>query len=133
VKWLTAEDVILIHQRVIQETGGEGGLLRHDSLEACVARPLASFGGQDVYPDLLSKVAALIHGIITAHPFVDGNKRVALVAADVCLRLNGFRIRPSHEVEAFFWSIARGEQTVEQIREWLAEHTEPLESASGQG
>jgi death-on-curing protein len=132
VKWLTVADVLLIHQRVIQETGGEGGLLKCDSLEACVARPLASFGDQEVYPDLLSKVAALIHGIITAHPFVDGNKRVALVAADVCLRLNGFRIRPSHEVEEFFWSIARGEQTVDQIREWLAEHIELFEQGTEQ-
>jgi death-on-curing protein len=55
VKWLTVADVLLIHQRVIQETGGEGGLLKRDSLEACVARPLASFGDQEVYPDLLVK------------------------------------------------------------------------------
>ncbi len=61
-----------------------------------------------------------------SHPFVDGNKRVALVAGDVCLRLNGYRIVPSDEVEAFFWSIARGEQSVENIAEWLREHSEPL-------
>jgi death-on-curing protein len=55
VKWLTVADVLLIHQRVTQETGGEGGLLKRDSLEACVARPLASFDDQEVYPDLLVK------------------------------------------------------------------------------
>jgi hypothetical protein len=46
--------------------------------------------------------------------------------------LNGFRIRPSHEVESFFWSIARGEQTVEQIRERLAKHIEPFEQGTEQ-
>jgi prophage maintenance system killer protein len=46
--------------------------------------------------------------------------------------LNGFRIRPSHEVESFFWSIARGEQTVEQIREWLAKHIELFEQGTEQ-
>jgi len=82
VKWLTVADVLLIHQRVIQETGGEGGLLKCDSLEACVARPLASFGDQEVYPDLLSKVAALIHGIITAHLSTSESSRRRVARAD---------------------------------------------------
>jgi death-on-curing protein len=61
VKWLTVADVLLIHQRVIQEPGGEGGLLKRDSLEACVARPLALFGDQEVYPDLLVKQGSSTH------------------------------------------------------------------------
>jgi len=55
----------------------------------------------------------------------DGNKRTALVAADVCLRLNGYRIIPSEEVEPFFWAVARGEREIDGIAEWLRVHTEP--------
>jgi len=78
-----------------------------------------------LFPDLVSKVAALIHSIIAFHPFADGNKRTALVAADVCLRLNGYRIVPSEEVEPFFWAVARGEREVDGIAQWLRSHTEP--------
>jgi death-on-curing protein len=127
MKWLTKSELIFIHRRVIQETGGEAGILNESALEACLARPFATFEGRELYPTIFDKAAVLIHGIITAHPFVDGNKRVALVAVDVYLRLNGKRIRPSSEVEAFFWSIARGEQNVEQIRQWLGHHTQDVE------
>ncbi len=106
--------------------GGAGGVRDLNTLTSAVSRPFATFEGQDLYPNLFHKVAALIHSIAMSHPFVDGNKRVALVAGDVCLRLNGYRIVPSDEVEAFFWSIARGEQSVENIAEWLREHSEPL-------
>jgi len=71
----------------------------------------------------MTKVAAQIHAISSYHPFVDGNKRTALVAADVCLRLNGYRLNNSDVVESFFWSIARGEQTVENIEGWLKKET----------
>ena len=63
----------------------------------------------------MAKVAAQIHAISSYHPFVDGNKRTALVAADVCLRLNGYRLADSDDIESFFWSIARGEQSLENI------------------
>ena len=67
----------------------------------------------------MAKVAAQIHAISSYHPFVDGNKRTALVAADVCLRLNGYRLADSDKVESFFWSIARGEQSVVDIESWV--------------
>jgi death-on-curing protein len=59
------------------------------------------------------------------HPFADGNKRTALVASDICLRLNGYRLVPSEAVEPFFWAIARGEKDVEEIAIWLQSHVEP--------
>jgi death-on-curing protein len=65
-----------------------------------------------------------MHAIATSHPFVDGNKRTALGAGDFVLRLNGKRLKPSDEVEPFFWSIARGEQTPESIKDWLSQRVE---------
>ncbi len=89
-----------------------------------MVRPFTSLEGQEVYIGLELKVAVLIHSIIMFHPFADGNKRVALVAADICLRLNGKRIIPSESVEDFFWSIAKGEQDIEQIRTWIESNIE---------
>jgi death-on-curing protein len=104
---------------VIEETGGNKGVLHFGNLKAAVSRPFAAFGDQELFPELTAKVAAQIHAISSYHPFVDGNKRTALVAADVCLRLNGYRLADSGDVESFFWSIARGEQSVEDIKTWI--------------
>ena len=101
------------------ETGGNQGVLNFDNLKAAVSRPFAAFGDKELFPDLTTKVAALIHAISSYHPFVDGNKRTSLVAADVCLRLNNYRLANSDDVESFFWSIARGEQSVEEIELWV--------------
>jgi prophage maintenance system killer protein len=57
---------------------------------------------------------------------VDGNKRTALVASDVCLRLNGYRLTDSDEVESFFWSIAQGEKSLEGIGTWVKNQAKQL-------
>jgi death-on-curing protein len=125
MNWMSLPELALIHERVIEETGGVHGVTNPGGLESVLERPFTSFGGVALFPDLVSKVAALIHGIIAFHPFADGNKRTALVAADVCLRLNGYRIIPSEEVEPFFWAVARSEREIDGITEWLRSHTEP--------
>ena len=125
MNWMSLPELVLIHERVIEETGGIHGVTNPGGLESALERPFTSFGGVAMFLDLVSKVAALIHSIIAFHPFADGNKRTALVAADVCLRLNGYRIVPSGEVEPFFWAVARGEREVDGIAEWLRSHTEP--------
>ncbi|MBM4032601.1 MAG: type II toxin-antitoxin system death-on-curing family toxin [Planctomycetes bacterium] len=125
MNWLNLDELVLIHEQVIAETGGSHGVLHPGALESALGRPFVSFAGAELFPTLFDKVAALIHAITSFHPFADGNKRTALVAGDVCLRLNGFRLRPSEEVEPFFWAIARGEADIEGIAAWLGAHTEP--------
>ena len=73
----------------------------------------------------IDKVAALVHCLIAFHPFKDGNEATALVAADVCLRLNGRRLLASDAVGEYFRSIAAGGQEPGEIAAWLAQHTEP--------
>lgn len=124
--WISLFELVVIHHRVIEETGGLHGTANPGALESAVARPFVAFAGAELFPDLITKVASLIHSLVAFHPFLDGNKRTALVAGDVCLRLNGYRLVPSHESEPFFWSIARGEQNVNEIGQWLRTHTEPF-------
>lgn len=129
MNWITLGELLLIHERIIAETRGIRGITNPGGLEAALSRPFASFGGEELFPDLFSKVAAVVHSVIAFHPFVDGNKRTALVAGDVCPRLNGYRIVPSEEVGPFFWAIATGEKSVEEIVAWLKAHTEPWKEA----
>ena len=83
--YLTLEDLLEIHRRVIESTGGSDGIRSIPLLDSAVARPQATFGGIDLYPALPEKAAALLHSIISNHPFVDGNKRTGFTAMDVFL------------------------------------------------
>ena len=73
MRYLSLQEVISLHSLLIAQSGGSAGLRDRGALESAVAQPEASFGGEDLYPDLASKAAALGHSLIQNHPFVDGN------------------------------------------------------------
>lgn len=131
MNWISVEEMLLIHARVIDTTGGAHGLVNPRAIESAIHRPFTAFDRAELFPTMLKKVAALIHSVIAFHPSVDGNKRTVLVAADVILRLSGFRMTPTFDIEQFFWSIARGAQDVLQIAAWLETHTGEFGSNSG--
>ena len=81
MEYLTAEQVLFIHARLIEETGGSHGVRDLDMLLSALGRAQASFDEQDLYPDLFSKTAALMDSLIRNHPFVDDNKRTGVTAA----------------------------------------------------
>lgn len=73
MNWITLTELVLIHERVINQTGGVHGITNPGGLESALARPFTAFGGKELFPDLISKVAAMIHSLIAFHPFADGN------------------------------------------------------------
>ena len=102
------------------------GLRDEGVLESAVYRPQASFGGQDLYPELFSKAAALGHSLIVNHPFVDGNKRVGFEAMLLMLRLNGYDVHVSLETSFdFVVEVAKGKLTEQAIADWLKQHSRP--------
>jgi len=82
IHYLSVEQVLRLHEHQIATFGGSPGLRDRGGLESAVARPAATFDGDDLYPDLASKVGALMHSLVMNHPFVDGNKRVGAMAAE---------------------------------------------------
>lgn len=124
--YLTAAQVLFIHSRLIVETGGAPGLRDLGLLESAVARPQATFDGEDLYPDLYSKAAALMDSLIRNHPFIDGNKRVGITAASIFLLRNNLQLTATNEeVERFTLLVAQGGVSVERIAAWFAQHVEP--------
>lgn len=124
--YLYPKQLIYLYQQIIQQSGGTVGLRDHGLLESAAARPQATFGGQDLYPDLFSKAAALGHSIIRNHPFVDGNKRVGFEAMRLMLRLNGQDIRASADAKfAFVMDMAKGALAEQAIADWLKMHSQP--------
>lgn len=125
MKYLTAEQVLFIHARLIEETGGAHGVLSLGLLQSAVARPQASFDGQDLYPDLFSKAAALFESLIGNHDFVDGNKRTAITAAGLFLRLNDYHLTASNqELEGFTLQCSQHLLSLDQMILWFAGQSE---------
>lgn len=128
MKYLTAEQVLFIHARLIAETGGEHGVLNLSLLQSAVACPQASFDKKDLYPDLFSKAAALLESLIGNHAFVDGNKRTAITSTGLFLRMNGYRLTASNlELVNFTLQCAQGLISFEQMETWLKSHSLSLE------
>lgn len=96
------------------------GLRDGNALESAIAQPLMTFGGEDLYPTLLEKAAALGFSLIGNHPFVDGNKRVGHAAMETFLFLNGFEIEASvDEQEEVILRVAEGTLDRAGFTEWL--------------
>lgn len=92
MRYLSLQEVLSLHSLLIAQSGGGSGLRDRGALESAVAQPEASFGGEELYPDLASKAAALGHSLIQNHPFVDGNKRIGEAHYRGCKR-EGFKDR----------------------------------------
>jgi death on curing protein len=94
------------------------------ALEAAVARPFATFDGEDLYPDVASKAAALLHSLVSNHPFVDGSKRTGVLAAELLLDVNGVDLVASDdEFEEMVMAVASGTLDIEQLVIWFRQRT----------
>lgn len=123
--WITADDVIQIHSLVIQRSGGMDGLRDRASLEAAVSAPMQSFGGQDLYPTTVEKIARLGYGLASNHAFVDGNKRIGAMMTQLLLKWNGFQMSlRSGELADMFIAIADGSAKESDLLDWIQRHLE---------
>ena len=121
--YLSQDAVLTLHMRIIETSGGSDGVRDYNGLESAIAQPRMTFGGQDLYPTVVEKAAALCFSLIQNHPFVDGNKRVGHAAMEVFAILNGYTIDASVDTqEQLILGIASGDVSREQLVEWLTEH-----------
>lgn len=120
---LTVADVVFIHDDLVARYGGVGGIRDNGLLESAVFRCQATFGGDDLYPTVFDKAAALFHAIIFDHPFVDGNKRTAIGSAAIFLDLNGWVLVASKEDLVAFPLLTEKERPgLDLIAEWFRAH-----------
>jgi death-on-curing protein len=126
--YLSLAQVVELQHDLLAAFGGLGGIRDRGSLEASIARPAMTFGGEDLYPDLAAKAAALLHSLVLNHPFVDGNKRVGAASAELMLELNGIALAASdHELENITLATARGEMSAEALAIWFRQRCRPVE------
>ena len=121
--WISAEDVILIHSRVIEGSGGLDGLRDRDGLEAAISAPMQTFDGKELYPTDLEKIARLGFGLASNHAFVDGNKRIGAMMTQLLLKWNGYDLTlRSGELADMFIAIAAGTAKEKDLLDWISKH-----------
>lgn len=123
-RYLSAQQVLFIHARLTDETGGDHLLRDVGLLASAVARPRAAFGGQELYPDLFAQAAALMQSLLLNHPFLDGNKRTGITAAALLLLRNGYRLTADNAgLERFTFAVVNGQQSFQEMAAWFRAHS----------
>lgn len=126
--YLSVEQLLRIHAQQASRFGGATGVRDEGALEAAVARPQATFGGEDLYPDLAAKAAALLHSLVASHPLVDGNKRTAAMAAELLLLFNGYELAATDDMfEEVVMATARGQLDAEALAIWIRQRIQRIE------
>ncbi len=122
--YLSVEQVLFLHDRLIEETGGQHGVRDLGGLQSALARPQAVFAETEFYPDPFSKAAVLLDGLTRNHPFLDGNKRISIATAALFLEVNGYRVTTANaDLEGFTMHVTTMKPGLDQIAEWFRAKT----------
>lgn len=120
--WVSRLVLDAVHFDQLREHGGLPGVREEDTLEAALARPRQRWV-YEPQSDLATLAAAYGWGLVTSHPYRDGNKRAAFLAMAIFVGLNGFEIEPSQEeVVTTMFAAAAGKLTEAELREWIQSH-----------
>jgi len=124
MNYLFLEHLLEIHTLVINETGGSDKLLDLGRLESVIATQTQNVFGEELYVTIHEKAAAIMRGIIADHPFADGNKRTASLAALTFLDINGHVFTAENgEIEDFAVKVATDHLDIPEITLWLKDRT----------
>ena len=123
MKKLTKEQILMLHNELIRETGGSGGLRDEGLLDSALNAPFQGFGDADSFPSLQQKGARLGYGLICNHAFVDGNKRIGAHAMLLFLSLNGIELEyTQNELSDMILDVAAGNLHFEDMVKWIIKH-----------
>ncbi len=124
MRYLTVDEVLDLHRRIILQSGGYLGVRDHGALVSAISQPRMTFDNVDLYPGIVEKAAALCFSLIMNHAFVDGNKRTGHAAMETFLILNGYELDTTsvNEQERIILGVAAGQINRERLTEWLMHH-----------
>lgn len=124
MKLITLEQLLMLHAAALELFGGGEGIRDMGRLDAALATQTQEVFGEELYPTLFLKAAALARGIVGDHPFADGNKRTAMLVSITLVEINGYVFSAHNgELEDFAVRVAVEHLSVEDIATWLEQHT----------
>ena len=117
---LTKQQILLLHTQLIRQSGGTDGVRDEGMLDSAISQPLQTFDNMELYPGIVYKAVRLGYGLITNHPFVDGNKRIGTHAMLVTLDINGIELQYQDEdLIQLILKIASGKADDRVLRTWV--------------
>ena len=120
---LTKQQILLLHTQLIRQSGGTDGVRNEGMLDSAISQPLQTFDNMELYPGIVNKAVRLGYGLITNHPFVDGNKRIGTHAMLVTLDINGIELQYQDEdMIQLILKIASGKADDRVLRTWVLAH-----------
>lgn len=120
---LTVEEIIELHDKLIDRTGGSHGLRDQSLLESAVYSAMSVFEGSEAYPTVEEKAARFMFALTNNHAFVDGNKRIGVFTMLMTLQLNDVKLRYTQsELISLGLSVADGSKDYDGILTWIIEH-----------
>lgn len=123
MRYLSLGELIELHRRIIEQSGGADGIRDIGLAKSALAQPQMSFGGAELYSTLADKAAALCFSLVMNHPFVDGNKRIGHAAMETFLVMNGFELNADiDESESVILRLAAGDLERTPFADWVVEH-----------
>lgn len=120
---LSKSQLLLMHEELIEQTGGINGVRDETLLESALAAPFQEFEGEELFPTLHSKAARLGYGLIKNHAMLDGNKRIGAHAMLVFLALNGITLKYTQkELYTIILQLASGKSSFDELLKWILSH-----------
>ncbi len=123
MRYLNAQELLVIHSEIIDQTGGLHGVRDIGLLQSIIEKPRGRFGGKELYKGISLKAAAYLQSLVQYHVFLDGNKRTAIGATARFLFLNGYELKATNkEVESFTLKVAVKKLDLQVIASWIQKH-----------
>lgn len=123
MRFLSIENIILFHEKIVKETGGSAGIRDRGLIESALNRAFMTYDGKDLYPSITEKIAVMAHSLISNHGFVDGNKRIGVAVMVILLKMNNIKVSyTQQELIDLGLKTAEGLMREKDIFNWIREH-----------
>lgn len=125
MKYLTGDQVIKLHRKLIETSGGSLGIRDQGMLDSALKTPLQTFDNRELFPSIQEKATRLAFGLIQNHPFVDGNKRIGTHVMLIFLAFNGITLSyTDEELIEIILQVASGKADEQALYQWIENHQE---------
>lgn len=127
MKYLTPQDILVVHSEIVDATGGSHGIRDIGLLISATERPKTSFYGKEAYQTVFEKAAVYVESLESYHVFIDGNKRTGIAASARFLFMNGYEFTATNKaLENFVLRVVTKKLTIPQIAKWFKENSGKL-------
>ncbi len=121
------DDLLYLHDQIIEKSGGLKGVRDKNVIMSALARPHQTAFGNEIHDDIFKKAASLLDAIANNHGFIDGNKRTAMAAASLFLYAHNIRIKfTDKEYEDFMLKVVNEKPSITKIKNWLEQHSDDI-------